>query len=126
MMTAEALLTREDFQYMIDIRRELHRIPEIGFDLPKTTAVVKRELERMGIPYTEQYAPCSVVGILNASGSGPVIGLRADMDALPVEETADVPFRSEHPGKMHACGHDAHTAMLLCAARVLKRVESQL
>ena len=126
MISAETLFTREDFENVITVRRELHRIPEIGFDLPKTTAVVKRELNSMGIPYTEEFGQGSVVGVLNPGFSGKVIGLRADMDALPVTETADVPFRSEHPGVMHACGHDAHTAMLLGAARVLKRVENQL
>ena len=126
MLSADALFTQENFEYVIAIRRELHRIPEIGFDLPKTTAVVKRELDAMGIPYTETYGQCSIVGTLNGEYSGRVIGLRADMDALPVAETADVPFRSEHPGVMHACGHDAHTAMLLGAARALKRVEEKL
>ena len=126
MISADTLFTRDDFEYVVSVRRELHRIPEIGFDLPKTTAVVKRELNSMGIPCTEEFGQCSVVGTLNGGCSGKVIGLRADMDALPVEETADVSFRSTHPGIMHACGHDAHTAMLLGAARVLKRVENQL
>jgi len=126
MLTAKELFTQEDAAYVIAIRRELHQIPEIGFDLPKTTAVVKRELERMGIPYTQQYGQCSIVGTLNPDCTARTVGLRADMDALPVEETADVPFRSTHPGAMHACGHDSHTAMLLGAARALKRVEAQL
>lgn len=80
----------------------------------------------MGIPYTEEYGKGSVVGIINGNCTGKTIGLRADMDALPVQETADVPFKSEIPGAMHACGHDSHAAMLLGAARALKRVEKDL
>jgi len=125
-MLAKELFTAEDEAYVIGIRRELHKIPEIGFELPKTVAVVKRELDAMGISYTEKYGQCSIVATINPDCKGTTIGLRADMDALPIEETANVPFRSEHPGAMHACGHDSHTAMLLGAGRVLKRIENQL
>ena len=126
MLSANDLIPAEDLEHIVAIRRELHRFPEIGFDLPRTVALVKRELDAMGIPYTEEYGKGSVVGIINGSCTGKTIGLRADMDALPVQETADVPFKSEIPGAMHACGHDSHTAMLLGAARVLKRVEKDL
>lgn len=116
--------TPEDQQYMVKIRRQLHRRPELGFDLPETVALVKQELERMGIACTEAYGKCSIVATL---GSGRrTVGLRGDMDALPMEELADLPFRSEIPGVMHSCGHDAHTAILLGAARVLKRLEKKL
>lgn len=115
-----------DRDYVIRIRRELHRIPELTFDLPKTTAVVKRELNALGIPYTEEYGQCSVVGIINPDCTTKTVGIRADMDALPVDEATNLPFRSEHPGKMHACGHDAHTAMLLGAAKALKEIERDL
>ena len=126
MLFANSLIPAEDLEYIIAMRRELHRFPEIGFDLPRTVALVKRELDAMGIPYTEEYGKGSVVGIINGNCTGKTIGLRADMDALPVQETADVPFKSEIPGAMHACGHDSHAAMLLGAARALKRVEKEL
>lgn len=117
---------QEDSAYIISIRRELHMYPELEYDLPKTTALVKRELSAVGIPYTERYWESSVIGYLNPDREGFTIALRADMDALPVEEKTGLPFSSCHPGQMHACGHDAHTAILLGVARALKRVESQL
>lgn len=116
--------TPEDQQYMVRVRRQLHRRPELGFDLPETVALVKRELASMGIAYTEEYGKGSVVATL---GSGKrTVGLRGDMDALPMEELTDLPFRSEISGCMHSCGHDGHTAILLGAARVLKRLEEKL
>ena len=112
------------FAYAVNIRRTIHRHPEVGFDLPVTTELVKNELLSMGIVPTEEYGRCSLAADL---GQGErLIALRADMDALPVEEKADVPFRSEIPGKMHACGHDAHTAALLAAAKYLKAHEDEL
>jgi len=122
----EMYLTPEDQEYIIAIRRQLHQFPEIGFDLPRTVALVKRELDAMGIPYTEEYGISSIVAAINPDGDGPTVALRADMDALPLQETTDVPYKSEIPGAMHACGHDAHTAMLLGAARVLKGMETAL
>lgn len=114
-----------DKEYVVSVRRELHQIPELNFDLPKTVALVKRELEAMGIPYTEQYGQGSVVGILNPNGKY-TIALRADMDALPIYEDNDLPYCSKHRGNMHACGHDTHTAMLLAAAKALKSIEDKL
>lgn len=125
-MLAKDIVTQEDFEYAVRIRREIHRHPELSFDLPKTVALVERELDAMGIEWTEQYAPGSVTAMLNPKGTGITLGLRADMDALPVEEKTGLPYASEEPGKMHACGHDSHTACLLTAARVLKRYEKQL
>ena len=104
-----------DKQYIIKLRRELHQIPEIGFDLPKTLAVVRRELEAIGLPYTESYGTSSIVATLNEGVGNKTIAIRADMDALPVTEETGLAFASTHPGKMHACGHDCHTAMLLGA-----------
>ena len=123
-MTASDLVTNADLQYAIDIRRRIHRFPELGFDLPNTSSLVKRELEQCGITCNDSYAPCSVVGYI---GNGDkTIALRADMDALPVEEKNDLPFASEIAGRMHACGHDAHTAVLLTVAKILKRNENRL
>ena len=125
-MNAKELVTREDFEYAVALRREIHRHPELGFDLDNTVAVVERELDRLGIPYTEKYGKGSVVAYLNWEGSGKVLAIRADMDALPVEEKTGLPFSSEIPGRMHACGHDSHTGTLLAVARALKRVEEKL
>ena len=111
-------------RYAVEVRRELHKYPEVGFDLEKTEAIVAGELEKMGIAFTRQYGQCSLAADL---GQGELlIAFRADMDALPVEELVDLPFRSCHPGKMHACGHDAHTAILLATARYLKQHEKEL
>ena len=103
--------------YAKEIREELHRIPEIGFDLPKTLAVVHRELDKMGLTYTDQWGRSSVVGYVGPEDATFTIGLRADMDALPIQEEVDVPYKSTHPGVMHACGHDSHTALLLATLK---------
>lgn len=112
------------YEYAIDIRRQIHQYPEVGFDLPKTTALVAEELRCMGIEYTQQYGTCSLSADI---GQGDIcIALRADMDALPVEEKTGLPYTSKVPGKMHACGHDAHTAVLLAVAKYLKEHETEL
>ena len=132
-MKCAEFFTKQDEQDIISLRRAIHRHPELGRELPVTCALVKRELEALGVPYTEKYCVSSVVGYINYGAkpeTAPVVGapghvftvaLRADMDALPIQEEVDPEFRSEVPGVMHACGHDAHTAMLLIAARALKR-----
>ena len=114
------------FQYVTDIRRRIHRHPEIGFDLPVTTALVCSELERTGVTYSTDFAPSSVVAYFGNDPDKRTIAVRADMDALPVEEKVDLPFKSEIPGRMHACGHDTHTAILLGLAKILKERESEL
>ena len=115
-----------DKDYIISIRREIHEYPEIGFELPKTISVVKRELEKLGIEYTEKYGESSVVGVINPEKKHFTIGIRADMDALLIEEKIDIPFKSKIKGQMHACGHDAHTAMLLGTAKALKKMEDKI
>ena len=115
-----------DKDYIISIRRELHEYPEIGFDLPKTVALVKRELEAMGIEYTEKYGESSIVATIGSDKTDFTIGIRADMDALLIEEKNDIPFKSRINGQMHACGHDAHTAMLLGTAKALKAIEDKI
>ncbi len=113
-------------EYVIGLRRELHQYPEVDFDLPKTVAVVERELDALGIPYTEKYGKGSVVGYINPDRSAFTIAIRADMDALRLTERLDTPYRSRNDGYMHACGHDAHTAVLLGVAKVLKQMETSL
>ena len=115
-----------DKDYILSLRHELHEYPELEFDLPRTLSVVRRELDALGIPYTEQYGKSSIVGYLNPDCQGFTIGIRADMDALPLTEKTDLPYASKISGVMHACGHDAHTAMLLGTAKALKTLENQL
>lgn len=112
--------------YARDLRRQLHMYPEIGFDLPKTLALVKGELDKWGIPYTEKFGKSSVVATINEEKAGFTIGIRADMDALPIQEQHTYEFASKHDGIMHACGHDAHTAILLATGRRLQEMKDQL
>lgn len=103
-------------------RRHLHTIPELMYDLPKTTSFVTERLAEIGITdVTPGIGQSGIVAVIEgrANTSGRVIGLRADMDALPITEASEVDYGSTHPGKMHACGHDAHTAILLGAAKYL-------
>lgn len=101
------------------IRRDLHEHPELGFQETRTAGVVAAELERLGIEVTTGIGKTGVVGVLKGNRPGRTIGLRADMDALPIHEQTNLPYASKTPGVMHACGHDAHTTMLLGAARYL-------
>ena len=110
--------------WMVDIRRRLHRIPERGFAEVKTQQVIMETLDALGIPYTTERT--WVVGVIEGALPGQVVALRADMDALPLEEPEGLPFRSEHPGMMHACGHDAHMTMMLGAAKVLMGMRDRL
>jgi len=111
--------------WIVEIRRELHQYPELGFEEVRTSALIRRKLDELGIPYRYPVAETGVVATVG-TGSGRCVALRADMDALPITEEADVPFRSRNEGRMHACGHDCHTAMLLGAARILKAREAEL
>lgn len=112
--------------YIVNARRALHRIPELGFELEKTLSFVREELNKMNIPFTEKSGKSSIVATINPDAKGKVIAIRADMDALPIQEKTGLPFSSEHPGKMHACGHDCHTAMLLGTAKMLNEIKDQL
>ena len=112
--------------YIKEIMHELHRVPELGFDLPKTLAIVKRELDEIGISYTDQYGKSSLVAELNPQKKDFTIAIRADMDALAITETSGVPYASEIPGHMHACGHDAHTAILLGTAKALYEMREKI
>lgn len=126
-MRPEILLSEAEIfkETLLKDRRFFHTHPEVGFDLKLTKEYVKKELLSMGYEPIE----CGTCGLLALAGGkhpGKTFLLRADMDALKITEQAEVPFPSEHPGKMHACGHDLHTAMLLGAARLLKLHEEEL
>ncbi|MBN8889935.1 MAG: amidohydrolase [Rhodospirillales bacterium 70-18] len=101
------------------IRRDLHAHPELGLEEVRTAGIVAEKLKSWGIEVHTGVGRTGVVGVLRRGTGGPAIGLRADMDALPMEEETNLPYRSTNPGRMHACGHDGHTTMLLGAARYL-------
>lgn len=103
---------------MIEIRHQLHSHPELAYEEVKTSELVATLLKQWGYEVTRGLGITGVVGQLK-NGDGPTIGFRADMDALPIDEKTDLPYKSKIPGKMHACGHDGHTATLLTAARYL-------
>lgn len=109
---------------LLSWRREIHKNPEFGFTLPKTTALVKRALSDLHIQF-EEICESGLVGHIGKKG-GKTILLRGDMDALPMTEETDLDFASQTSGAMHSCGHDAHTAMLLTAAAALKSHEREL
>ena len=104
---------------VIDLRRKIHANPELGNQLPETTATVLDALSDLDLEYRHSEETTGFVATLRGAANGPRIMLRADMDALPMPEDNDLPFASKNPGRMHACGHDSHTAMLAGAARLL-------
>lgn len=111
---------------LVAMRRELHQIPETGGDLPQTKAYVVEKLKEMGIPFVENQTDSGLVAEIRGGKPGKTLALRADMDALPITEENDVPYKSRHEGRMHACGHDTHMTMLLGAAKVLNENKEQL
>lgn len=115
-----------DKNYIVGVYRELHQVPEIGFDLPKSLAIIRKELDEIGIPYTEEIGKSCIIATLNEGIGNKTIAIRADFDALPIQEETNLPYASQHPGKMHACGHDAHAAMLLGTIKALKAMEKDI
>lgn len=108
-----------DLPFLTELRRDLHAHPELGFEEERTSGIVAKLLEEAGIKVHRGLGGTGVVGTLQVGNGTRTIGLRADMDALAMPEVADRPYKSKFAGKMHACGHDGHTAMLLGAARHL-------
>jgi len=106
---------------IISTRRDIHMHPELAFKEYRTSQLVADRLNEFGIEVQTGIGKTGVVGILKGNESGKTIALRADMDALPIQETSDIPYKSQHSGVMHACGHDGHTAMLLGAAEALSK-----
>ncbi len=113
-------------QELVEHRRQLHRIPEVGFDLPRTQAYIRQVLDQWGVDYTLSATDSTLWGDIRGGKPGKTVLLRADMDGLPVEERTGVDYASTIPGNMHACGHDAHAAMLLGAVKVLHENRAQL
>ena len=104
---------------LTEIRHDIHANPELGLEEHRTAELVAQKLEEWGIEVHRGVGGTGVVGVLRSGNGEATIGLRADMDALPIEEANDFAYRSRNAGKMHACGHDGHTTMLLGAARYL-------
>ncbi len=115
---------QELFNYSQRFRREFHRAPELGFKEFKTSQIIAEELRSIGYRVKTGIADTGVKAMLGKGG--PVILLRFDMDALPIEEENDIPYRSENPGVMHACGHDGHMAIGLTVAKLLKQFSAEL
>lgn len=112
--------------WLIDIRREFHRHPELGMAEHWTSGKISALLEEMGIPQRTGVANTGIVGIIKGGQTGKTVALRADMDALPISEDTGLPYSSLNDGQMHACGHDAHLAILLGAARILNSLKTEL
>jgi len=103
---------------LVSLRRDFHQYPELGFEEHRTAKIIENYLKALGIA-TRRITKTGVVGLVEGSRPGPVLMLRADMDALPIDEENDIDYKSQNKGVMHACGHDAHMAMLLIAAKIL-------
>lgn len=112
-------------EYIINIRRNLHEDPELSRQEFKTQEKIMKELDNLGIPYTKA-GNTSLIATLKGGKDGKTIALRADIDALPITEETDIAFKSKNEGIMHACGHDAHTAMLLGAAKILSEMKDDI
>jgi amidohydrolase len=119
-------LVRELKDRVINIRRDLHRIPETAYTEKKTSTYVAAYLNNLGLEVQTGIAQYGVIGLMKTDRPGPTLMIRADMDALPLKEDTGLPFASEHEGVMHACGHDAHMAMVLGAATVLNKIKNEL
>ena len=126
MQTSKIISEAKEIQsWIVEKRRTIHRHPELMYEEFETSKLVQETLSDLDITFEKDIAITGVVGIVG-NGNGPCVALRADMDALPIHEETDIDFKSNIDGKMHACGHDCHTAMLLGAARLLKENEEEI
>lgn len=118
-------LIQQNREYTVSLRREFHQYPELSWKEFRTAKRIREELDKFGIPYVE-VAGTGTIATLKGKKDHPIIGLRCDIDALPIQEMTNLPFRSQNDGVMHACGHDSHMAMLLTAAKVLSEHRDEL
>jgi amidohydrolase len=126
MKTATSAFTPKELEEMVATRRDLHAHPELAFEEKRTSALVAEKLKEMGLEPQSGVGKTGVLATVRGGKSGKTVLLRADMDALPIQEDNPVPYRSQTPGKMHACGHDCHTSVLLGIARRLTRERESL
>jgi amidohydrolase len=117
---------KESYHELITIRRDFHQHPELGFKEFRTSDIIAKYLKEQGLKVRRGLAKTGVVGILDGDQAGSTLLIRSDMDALPIQEKADIPFKSVNSGVMHACGHDAHISMLLIAAKILSRYKDEI
>src|SRR5574342_52434 len=115
-----------NFQQMIDIRRYLHQHPELSFQEVQTANYIKSFYEKLGVEVKGNVGGNGVVAKIYGGKPGKTVALRADFDALPIQDEKDVPYKSLIPGVMHACGHDGHTATLLVLAKILNELKDEL
>lgn len=125
-MDSGNILGQSTEELVVKLRRDFHQHPELSGDERRTASVIVDFLQKLGIEVTTYQAHCGVGGIISGGKPGPTIALRADMDALPIQEDRDVPYKSVKPGVMHACGHDGHMAVLLGAAALLFKNRDKL
>ena len=111
--------------WLVELRRDLHQIPERSYREHKTAAKICQVLDHLEVPYQTEVGKTGVVARLKAETTGPLVAYRADMDALPLTEANDVPYKSKHEGMMHACGHDGHVTIALGIIRRLKEQKWQ-
>jgi amidohydrolase len=119
-------LSDKHFPEMVRLRRTIHEHPELAFEEIKTSALVGDTLEKIGLDVRRGVAKTGVIGTLRGNQNGKTVALRSDMDALPIPEATGLPFASKNPGRMHACGHDSHTAIGLGAALILSELRDEL
>ncbi len=119
-------LTEKVYPQVVEIRRTIHANPELAFEEKETAALVAKTLKAAGVDVKEGVARTGVLGSIKGKRTGKIIALRSDMDALPITEATGLPFASKNAGKMHACGHDAHTAIGLGAAMVLAELRNEI
>ena len=129
MYTLESLIKQYASQYLEQVvawRRHIHSHPELSGEEQETSLYIQKVLGELGIPYVNDISDYAVIGEIQGVHTGPVIALRADIDALPIHETTGLPFASQNEGVMHACGHDGHISILLGAAAILQSIKNQL
>lgn len=119
-------LAEEVFPTLVELRRTIHQHPELAFEEEETAQLVIDTLKPLDLTLQTGFAKTGVVATLQGGRPGPTVMLRADMDALPIQEENEVPYASKHAGKMHACGHDAHTASLLGTAMILSQIKEKV
>jgi amidohydrolase len=119
-------ISKEIFPSLVKLRRELHQYPELSFNEYKTSDRIEKELKKLGVDFKKGVAKTGVVGVLNRGKKGETVALRADMDALPVLEQTNFPYKSKNNGIMHACGHDVHMTCVIGAAKILTRLKEKL